>query len=186
MSPAVWRLINVLKWCHLSLLLTIICPDLCSSLSLWQVTLAATSITHHNLTHNCFSCIVGNVSARFLWGMRMCGIKKTTFLVLLHWSWTFFKTCPSWVWRCFRSAVINLINPLRIFTLRTFCKNGSPHRNPQMVCSNMNLRIRYLASNNEQREFKQNTKSGQNYVDSWTLPPYRMWYCNMGLWHHVH
>ncbi len=48
-------------------------------LQLLQATLATTSTTHPNLTHNCLreSCIVVNVGSRFWQGRRICGIKKT-------------------------------------------------------------------------------------------------------------
>ncbi len=78
MSQAVWHLMNVLKWCHLSqrrlkttsLKRTKMCADLCSSSSAGcrlRATLAATSITHTAVTHNCWwlSCIEGNVGAMF-------------------------------------------------------------------------------------------------------------------------
>ncbi len=78
-SLAGWRLINVLKRCHLSQ-----CRLKTTSL---KITLATASVPHLNLWPNCqrLSCIVGNVGARVWQGYY------STHRRMSHESW-------SWVW----------------------------------------------------------------------------------------
>lgn len=71
-----------------------------------DATLASISITRPNLWHNCWysSCFVGNVGTKFRQGKNNVWNEN-----LISGAQFGFLNCPSWVWQCYRSVMINLL-----------------------------------------------------------------------------